>query len=465
MIKIKIKIICSWTTTHEISKLWSKMRPKNSGIELTEDKKADYYVIINKPYPGSYYEPEKTIVFVMEPDWETNPIWKYTFPENSELLSDGKVLFQKEPAKDGKLKPCKTWLVPELMYVLDHNHMNNSEWHLSLTHSELVDNSSEMMSKTKGKIISSVMSSLNIMEGHKLRLEFLKELESKTKCEIFGRDNKFNFKSYIGPLPPNKKDDGILPYKYTFITENCDKKNYYTEKLIDSILGETLCFYSGPSNISDFINPRAFFEIDLKDRDRSIKQIMDAINNDEWEKRIDFIREEKKKILNHYNFFNRIEGLIRISNLKVFTSYTSPPSSLPGYLNKDIRIFQNPVRFPPKDEIYLKTLSQDLSTIELEKIKFDYDQVYLISNHQFQTTPHFLQKLGIFLQILKNIDWDIFILDYEGENNDKQMVENIDTRIIQSYTFRIEKSNNILFKKSRNLDKIRIFHPAGRLTL
>ena len=39
------------------------------------------------------------------------------------------------------------------------------------------------------------------------------------------------------------------------------------------------------------------------------------IENKEWEKRINIIRQEKKKILTMYSFFPRLEGLILFDRL------------------------------------------------------------------------------------------------------------------------------------------------------
>ena len=64
--------------------------------------------------------------------------------------------------------------------------------------------------------------------------------------------------NYKGSLPYHQKDQSILPYKYSFNVENFEIKNYYTEKLIDGILGETLVFYHGCPNIKDLIDERAY---------------------------------------------------------------------------------------------------------------------------------------------------------------------------------------------------------------
>ena len=83
---------------------------------------------------------------------------------------------------------------------------------------------------------------------------------------VYG-SNKFLWNQYNGSLPYHKKDEALLPYKYTFNVENNSIKNYCTEKLIDGILSETLVFYSGCYNIREYIDKRAFVCKPEKERD------------------------------------------------------------------------------------------------------------------------------------------------------------------------------------------------------
>ena len=92
--------------------------------------------------------------------------------------------------------------------------------------------------------------------------------------------------------------------------ENNIEYNYISEKFWEPILSESLCFYYGAPNVSDYIDPLAFVQIDLNDFEKSFLIIKEAIENDLWSKRIDIIRKEKYKVLNYYNFFPTIERTI-----------------------------------------------------------------------------------------------------------------------------------------------------------
>ena len=108
----------------------------------------------------------------------------------------------------------------------------------------------------------------------------------------------------------NKKDDSLLPYKYSFNCENHSIKNYCTEKLIDGILSETLTFYSGCYNVKDYIDEKAFVYLELSNFEKDYQTIKTAIEEDWWSQRLPFIKEAKKKILNDLQFFPRLHKII-----------------------------------------------------------------------------------------------------------------------------------------------------------
>ena len=279
IMNIKLKILCNWATSSEIHKSWSKMIGNNP-FRLV-DTNPDYYIIINKPPENVYFDPKKTIVMGMEPDTFISNRWTDWYNSKSDFL-----------------------------YFIDENYMNNFEWWVSLDASR----DTLPINKTKGNIISSIVSSQYIYQGHKLRIDFIKRAEYTLNMEIYGWDNKFNFKSYIGSLYENK-DDGLYPYKYTISAENTSRRNYCTEKLIDAILSETLCFYWGCPNLDEYIDPRCFIYIDLTNHEESINVIKDAIENNEWEKRIDCIRRMKHHIITKLSCFSRIHGIIKLHEL------------------------------------------------------------------------------------------------------------------------------------------------------
>ena len=110
------------------------------------------------------------------------------------------------------------------------------------------------------------------------------------------------------------KSNGIREYKYYFMIENNFEKNYITEKLWEPILCETLCFYYGCPNVTDYIDPCAFVLLDIHDFEKSYQIIKQAIEEDWWSQRIEIIKKEKAKILNELAFFPTIDKIISNNN-------------------------------------------------------------------------------------------------------------------------------------------------------
>jgi hypothetical protein len=153
-----------------------------------------------------------------------------------------------------------------------------------------------------GNTISSICSSKYFDPGHIKRIDFMKFIEAKgdesVQLHIYNEDNKHGFSSYKGTARPSiDKEKGILPYKYYFMCENNVENNFITEKLWEPILCETLCFYWGCPNVSEYINPLAYVQLDMNDFEGSYNLIVESIRNNLWEKRVDVIREEKNKVL------------------------------------------------------------------------------------------------------------------------------------------------------------------------
>jgi len=158
--------------------------------------------------------------------------------------------------------------------------------------------------------LSSVTSSEYRLDGHIKRIKFLQYLDDKIDFDLFGKSNDFKLRNYKGSLPYLNKDDGIFPYKYTIACENILADGYFTEKIIDAILGECLCFYWGCPDIDKYINPRCFIRINLDNHVEALNTIINAMNNNEWEKRVGFIKAEKFKILNELQLLPTIERII-----------------------------------------------------------------------------------------------------------------------------------------------------------
>lgn len=67
-----------------------------------------------------------------------------------------------------------------------------------------------------------------------------------------------------GYRPFKEKSEGLAPYRYSLVIENVQEPNYFTEKLVDAILCQTVPIYWGCPNIGDFLDPAAMIICNTK---------------------------------------------------------------------------------------------------------------------------------------------------------------------------------------------------------
>ncbi|MBS1917688.1 MAG: hypothetical protein JST87_15565 [Bacteroidetes bacterium] len=162
----------------------------------------------------------------------------------------------------------------------------------------------------KTKLLSSVTSDKYFLPGHQKRIDFLILLDKTIEdgLDIYGHDSSGELRKILNSYKKYIVDkyDGLWAYKYHFACENSFIPFYYTEKIVDPIIAEALCFYDGCPNISEFIDDRAYVKIDLDFPVESVSTIIEHIQNNAWKKRIKFIRHQKLRFLSDLNPLNLI---------------------------------------------------------------------------------------------------------------------------------------------------------------
>ena len=292
---VRVKMMCNWSDSATLCRTIDHMtegsgRWKN--LVFTHADRADYYVILNKPQEGDYYDPAKTIVFQMEP-WCA------------------------DPTQTWGVKTWGEWATPDpakFLHVGAHkDHCNIAEWQLSYTYDYL---KTATLPAKEFNSISCICSAKYFDPGHKYRVDFIRFLESKgdpdVSVAVFGAQNFHGFRGYGGAVD-NKKETKIAPYKYYFMTENNAEANYITEKLWEPILCESLCFYWGAPNVAEHVDPRAFVQLDMTDFEASYRIMKEAIASDLWTERLPYIRIAKQKILDEQGMIPTIHRIVKLN--------------------------------------------------------------------------------------------------------------------------------------------------------
>jgi hypothetical protein len=166
----------------------------------------------------------------------------------------------------------------------------------------------------KTKTISTVCSSRQgRLTLHYKRYNFTEQLKVHIpELDIFGH----------GVNPMNDKAEALDPYQYHITVENHVFNHHLTEKLPDAFLGYTLPFYHGCPNAADYFPSESFIPIDINDLDRTAEIIRSTLANNEYDDRLPYIIEARRRVLEEHNLFAILEREItkREGNIK-----TNPP--------------------------------------------------------------------------------------------------------------------------------------------
>ncbi|HSE78513.1 MAG TPA: glycosyltransferase [Alphaproteobacteria bacterium] len=136
---------------------------------------------------------------------------------------------------------------------------------------------------------------------HAARYEFTIRLKrSIPEMALYGR----------GIRPIDDKADALDGFRYHLVIENHIAPHHWTEKLADAYLGLTLPFYYGCPNAAEYFPAESFIAIDIREPDAAVRRIAEAIAAGEFERRLPAIREARRRVLEKYNLFAVIAGLV-----------------------------------------------------------------------------------------------------------------------------------------------------------
>jgi hypothetical protein len=161
---------------------------------------------------------------------------------------------------------------------------------------------------TKTKKLSTVCS--NKQQGHtmhKLRYAFTAMMEKEIpELERYGRGFKWI----------EKKAEALDDYEFHVAIENHIEDNVWTEKLADAFLGFTVPIYHGCPNVYDYFPKESLIQIDINDMPGSIQKIKNIIAKEgEYERRLDAVKEARRRVLEEYNLLAMISKIVEKAEL------------------------------------------------------------------------------------------------------------------------------------------------------
>ncbi len=180
-------------------------------------------------------------------------------------------------------------------------HYFNS-WFIEKNYDELYASIANYKSKT----LSTITSNMNKTILHNKRREIIQQLGHvlKSDIEIFGR----------GIREIKDKADGLNDFKFSIAIENSCIPNYFTEKIVDCFLTNTIPIYYGCPNIGDFFDINSMILIeDINDVDLIIKLVKDSISDESlYNSKLPYVIEAKKKYLLNFSPIQVITNKIDI---------------------------------------------------------------------------------------------------------------------------------------------------------
>lgn len=168
----------------------------------------------------------------------------------------------------------------------------------------------------KSKLVSFVGSLQHSDEGaYRFRREVAEFCMSRGDIACFGK----GIREIAG------KREALARYRFSIALENAASDHYFSEKLVDCILMETIPIYYGCPGIGDLLDPRGLLTFQMLNE---LPSLLDGLSPDLYAERRAFVLENKRRVLDqrwhsHCGVFDRIaERLSRTHRLK-----TSQPRS------------------------------------------------------------------------------------------------------------------------------------------
>ena len=271
--------------------------PANSGIwgdyhfEVNNDvQECDYWIALESvPERESVWMPEgNTIIVLSEPEY----VRSYA------------------PAYLSQYDWILTWREDIPSTNIIHSYCLDGWW-VKRTYDQLKNDRPR-----KTGVLSVVGSNKTALELHRQRFAFINRLigHFKDKIDVFGSINGSD--SYC-----DDKYVALAPYKYSLAIEADRFPDYWTEKIADCYLCETMPLYYGCPNIGDYFPPESYVPIDLLDYRASIRAIEEAIDGNAYDKGLEKILESKQRVLDRYQVYPH---LVRILETHKNLFSTSP---------------------------------------------------------------------------------------------------------------------------------------------
>jgi Glycosyltransferase family 10 (fucosyltransferase) C-term len=153
----------------------------------------------------------------------------------------------------------------------------------------------------KSKMISLIASAKRDTQGHKLRHAVVDwARQNALDLEVLGR----------GYVPFGHKAEGLAPYRFSVVIENARETNYFSEKLVDAVLCDTVPIYWGCPNLERFFDPSGIIQCASLD---DVRRAVLAVSGADYQARLPRIQAIRPVLAGYCNLAERAALALRNS--------------------------------------------------------------------------------------------------------------------------------------------------------
>lgn len=128
-------------------------------------------------------------------------------------------------------------------------------------------------------------------------ITFFRSHQQPVIAQAEGRENPM--------LNSQDKRDLFLDFQFAIVIENSRQENYFTEKLIDCLVTETIPIYYGCPNIADYFDVTGWILLTSDSIDMLISA-MQTLKEDHYAKHHDIVKKNKQTALSYTNFASNV---------------------------------------------------------------------------------------------------------------------------------------------------------------
>lgn len=152
----------------------------------------------------------------------------------------------------------------------------------------------QSLDRRKSQMCSLIASEKRDSTGHKLRHAIADwALESGQDMTLLGR----------GYVPFEDKADGLARFRYSVVIENIRERNYFSEKLVDAVLCDTVPIYWGCPNPERFFDPSGMI---LCETEADLRRAIEGMSEEDYTARLPAIRAIQPVLAQYGDLYQRV---------------------------------------------------------------------------------------------------------------------------------------------------------------